>query len=64
MKHGWEVILVCGAEEQETTDFDSYNAALRAFEIMRNTYTMPPYRGLLLSWEHGIPNLLREFDNG
>ena len=64
MKHGWEFILVHGAGEQETTDFDNYAAAVRAFEIARNTYTAGPYRGLLLHWDQGIPRLLREFDNG
>jgi hypothetical protein len=64
MKNGWEFILVHGADERETTEFDSYRAAVRAFEIARNTYTTQPYRGLLLRWEHGVPRLLYEFDNG
>jgi hypothetical protein len=64
MKHGWEFILVHGADEQETTEFDSFQAAMRAFEIARNTYTIQPYRGLLLRWDHGIPRLLDEFDHG
>jgi hypothetical protein len=63
MKNGWELIIVCGADEQETTDFNSYNAAIQAFEIARNTYTAKPYSGLLLRWHHGVPRLLREFDN-
>jgi hypothetical protein len=62
MKNGWELIIVCGADEKETTDLDSYNAAVETFEIAGNTYTTRPCRGLLLRWENGVPRLLREFD--
>jgi hypothetical protein len=64
MKHGWEFILVHGTDEREATELDSCQAATRAFEFARNTYTTPGYQGLLLHWENGIPRLLREFDNG
>jgi hypothetical protein len=62
-KTGWELILVYGTEEQETTDFDSYKAAVQAFHIARNTYTTKPYRGLLVHWDNGLPRVLREFEN-
>jgi hypothetical protein len=63
MKNGWELIIVCGADEHETTDFDTFDAAIRAFAIARKTYIIKPYRALLLQWVHGVPKILREFDS-